>query len=69
MTRCIIPIIKQITLINGENVEAIKIQPAMGFNNGKFHKKRATNVKTSKVIPRTMNGSLIILIINLNTFS
>jgi len=59
----------QITLINGAKVEAIKIHPAMGFNNGKFHKVRAANVNTSKVIPRTMNGSLIIFIFNLNTFA
>ena len=62
MTTCIIPIKKQITLINGAKVEAIKIQPAMGFKNGKFHKARAANVNTSKVIPIAMNGSLIILI-------
>jgi len=56
-------------MINGANVEAIKIQSGMGFNNGKFYKVRATNVNTGKAIPKTMNGSLIILIFNLNAFA
>ena len=64
-----IPITKQITLINGAKVEDIKIHPAMGFNNGKLHRVRAKKVNTSKIIPRTMNGSLIILIFNLNRFA
>jgi hypothetical protein len=55
--------------MKGAKVDAIKIHPPMGFNKGKFHKVGATNVNTSRVIPRTMNGSLIVLIFNLNTFA